>query len=60
MKLLLIIVSIIGLGLTIIPSIMILFGDISLDQNKYLMMIGMILWFITAPFWMNKKAKEAE
>ena len=55
MKLLLMILSYIGLGLTLIPSILVFHGDISGDQNKYLMMVGTILWFVTAPFWMNKK-----
>jgi len=49
------ILSYIGLGLTLIPSILVFHGDISGDQNKYLMMVGTILWFVTAPFWMNKK-----
>ena len=28
---------------------------ITLDMNNLLMMFGTILWFISAPFWMNKK-----
>lgn len=60
MKLLLIILSYIGLGLTIIPSILVLLGEMPVAQNKYIMMIGTILWFVTAPFWMNKKIKSKE
>jgi len=58
MRTLLIVISFIGLGLTLIPSILVLTGDANMDQNKNLMMIGTILWFGTVAFWINKK-KEA-
>jgi hypothetical protein len=58
MRTLLIIISFIGLGLTLIPSVLVLTGDVDIEQNKNLMMIGTILWFGTVVFWMNKK-KEA-
>lgn len=50
------IVSLVGLLATIIPSFLVLFGVITLDNNKVLMILGTLLWFISAPFWMNKKA----
>jgi len=52
-----IIISFIGLGLTIIPSILILTGHATMDQNKNLMLFGTILWFGTVALWMNKKKK---
>jgi hypothetical protein len=55
MKVLLIIISIIGLGLTIIPSILVFMQDISLESHKQLMLIGMILWFATAPLWIKEQ-----
>ncbi len=55
MKSLLKIVSIIGLIATIVPSFLVFWGVITLDSNKVLMIIGTLLWFSTAPFWMNKK-----
>ncbi|MCG2589748.1 hypothetical protein [Rhodohalobacter sulfatireducens] len=55
MKILLIILSVIGLGLTIIPSVLVFIQDISLDSHKQLMLIGMILWFATAPFWIKEQ-----
>ena len=58
MRTLLIIISFIGLGLTLIPSVLVLTGDADIGQNKNLMMIGTILWFGTVGFWINKK-KEA-
>lgn len=47
-------ISYIGLGLTIIPSFLVMTGNITLDSNKMIMLIGTIIWFITAPTWMNK------
>jgi hypothetical protein len=57
MRRLWIIISFIGLGLTIFPSILILTGIVTMDQNKNLMLLGTILWFGTVAFWMNKKKK---
>lgn len=55
MKVLLIILSVIGLGLTIIPSILVFIQDISLESHKQLMLVGMILWFAAAPFWIKEQ-----
>lgn len=55
MKVLLIIMSIIGLGLTIIPSILVFMQDISLESHKQFMLIGMIMWFATAPLWIKEQ-----
>lgn len=58
MKNLLKILSYIGLLLTLIPSILYFSGTISADTHKMLMFTGTVLWFLSAPFWMNK-AEEA-
>ncbi len=55
MRTLTIIISFIGLAMTIIPSFLVLIGEASTDLNKNLMIIGTVLWFGTVPFWMNKK-----
>jgi hypothetical protein len=55
MRTLLIIISFIGLALTIIPSFLVLIGEATMDQNKTFMLIGTVLWFGSVPFWMNKK-----
>lgn len=55
MKVLLIIISIIGLGLTIIPSILVFSQSMSLESHKLLMLLGMILWFGTAPLWIKEQ-----
>ena len=55
MKSLLKLVSLIGLLATIVPSFLVFADVITLEMNNLLMMFGTILWFISAPFWMNKK-----
>jgi len=55
MKLFLKIGSLIGLLLTMSPPILIFLEKIDLDTTKLLMTIGMVAWFSTAPFWINKK-----
>ena len=54
MRIFLIVVSAIGLILTIVPSFFVLAGSMELDMNKNLMFLGTALWFVTVPFWINK------
>lgn len=54
------IISYLCLVLTIVPSFLVFMGKITADTNKDLMLAGTIGWFITAPFWMNKKVEEEE
>ena len=49
------ILSYIGLLLTIAPAILVFSGILQLQQHYTLMLIGTIVWFFTAPFWMLKK-----
>jgi hypothetical protein len=51
--------AILGLVLTILPSILTFSGIISFQQHKWLMTIGTILWLGTAPFVMQKSSEEA-
>ena len=44
-----------GLGLTLIPSLLIWSEAIDLTMNKTLMFIGTIVWFGCAPFAFKKK-----
>lgn len=55
MKNLLIIISILSLVITIVPSFLVFAGMMTLEMNKTLMLIGTVGWFVTAPSWMNKK-----
>jgi hypothetical protein len=58
MSVILKILSYLGLGLTIGPSVLLLVGSSLLDNYDYKLLatVGMILWFATAPFWINKPA----
>ena len=60
MKKVLIIISFIGLVLTILPSILAFKGVIELQSHFHLMVVGMVLWFATAPFWMRTKSLDDE
>ena len=60
MKKLLVILSIAGLVLTILPSVLVFYGVITMKSHFHLMIAGMILWFATAPFWMKSKPLEKE
>ena len=54
MKNLIKVISYIELGLTLVPAFLVFVGNIDLDSNKMLMLFGTIIWFVTAPIWMNK------
>lgn len=50
MKIVLILLALAGLALTIVPSVLVFHQVITLEDHKLYMLIGMILWFATAPF----------
>lgn len=52
--------SFLGLALTIVPSLIFFTGDLELSQMKIYMGVGMVLWFVTAPFWINKSSKSEQ
>lgn len=60
MKTVLTIISVIGLVLTIVPSILVFKQIIPMQMHFTLMAIGMVLWFATAPFWMKTKSLDDE
>ena len=49
-------ISFIGLVLTLLPSFFVLTGSIDLEMNKNLMLLGTAMWFLTVPFWINKRS----
>ncbi|HLR25290.1 MAG TPA: hypothetical protein VK112_05445 [Fodinibius sp.] len=55
MKVLLILVSILGLLLTIVPSVMVFTDHLSTVSQKSFMLYGMLMWFGTAPFWIKEQ-----
>lgn len=48
------IVSFVFLAMTIVPAFLVFAQVLSMGQNKVLMFIGTVGWFITVPFWMKK------
>ncbi len=54
MNILLKAVSVAGLALTVMPAYFVWVGSISWDTHAMLMLIGTLLWFGSAPFWMKK------
>jgi len=55
MKPFLILISILGLALSVVPAFLVFYGVITWDAHANLMIVGMVLWFATAPFWMKPK-----
>jgi len=55
MRILAIFVAAAGLLLTIVPSFFVFLGNLTWQAHARLMFIGMLLWFIFAPFAMKKK-----
>jgi len=45
--------GILALGLTILPPILFAAGSIENNTMKAAMIVGMLLWFATAPKWMK-------
>lgn len=58
MKAILKIISLIGLLLTMIPPVLIFMGSIDLEGTKSLMTLGMVAWFGSAPFWINRRTED--
>ena len=48
----------IGLLLTIIPAVLMLFGTLALPTVKVTMVIGMVIWFVATPLKMKIAAKD--
>ena len=58
MKKVLQIISAIGLALTVLQSLLVLYGGLTWKTHAQLMFAGMLVWFFTAPFWMKAKTSE--
>ncbi|HOM59969.1 MAG TPA: hypothetical protein PLP49_00830 [Anaerohalosphaeraceae bacterium] len=53
-KLILQVISYIGLALSFIPALLVFGGLLSKEVYFHLMVTGMLLWFGTAIFWIRK------
>jgi len=58
MKTVLKIISLIGLILTLVPSFLVFYGVIDKTMHFQLMVVGVIAWFASAPFWMKNPSLE--
>lgn len=56
MKTIIKIISFIGLALTLFPSFLVFAGVTTLDTSNVVMFIGSLIWFISAPSWMNQNS----
>lgn len=54
----LMIISLIGLIFTILPSFLVFYRVIEMQTHFQLMLLGTFLWFVSAPFWMKDKSLE--
>jgi hypothetical protein len=55
MKKIFLMISMLALLFTIIPSILFLAGSIKLAGVKLIMLLATITWFAVTPFWMEKE-----
>lgn len=46
-------ISYLGLALSIIPALLMFWGTVSKDTYLWLLLVGMLLWFSTAIFWIK-------
>jgi hypothetical protein len=53
------ITSLLGLSLTIVPAFLVFTGTITWSTHAWAMMLGTVLWFGSAPFWMGKRTPNA-
>ena len=47
--------SFVGLALTVLPAFLVFSGTLTWDTHVWLMALGALLWFVTAPLWMVKE-----
>jgi hypothetical protein len=60
MRVILQIVSWAALVATIVPSVLFLAGQMTLDQSKWALLAATVLWFVAAPLWMGRGGSVAE
>ena len=49
------IVSLISLGLVVVPCLLYFAGAMGLDTVKWMALVGTIGWFISTPLWMSRE-----
>jgi len=59
MRFFLMVVSYLGLGLTVAPAFLVFAGTLAWTSHATLMAVGALLWFATAPFWLSREETKA-
>jgi len=57
MRMLAIILALLGLLLTVVPSFLVFYGAMVWKTHVQLMFAGMVLWFVFAPVGMKKHSE---
>lgn len=52
--------SAVGLALTVVPALLVFLSGLAWETHALLMLVGTVLWFATAPFWMRDAAPDEE
>jgi hypothetical protein len=52
-------ISWVALALSVLPSLLLLAGQIELDQVKWIMLAATIVWFAATPLWMGRQKAAA-
>lgn len=60
MKPVLKIVSYLGLALTLLAGLLVFAGSIDQASSKTMLVVGMLLWFPTAVFWIESRSLDEE
>ena len=55
MKTMMMALALLGLALTVIPSVLVFLNRLSWQTHAHLMLAGTLLWFCAAPFWMRER-----
>ncbi|MGH9312241.1 MAG: hypothetical protein ACRD1S_03485 [Vicinamibacterales bacterium] len=48
------VVSLVALGGTILPSVLFMLDRMELPQVHFWMLVATVAWYITAPLWMDR------
>jgi len=55
MKTILQIISFIGLVMVLLPAVLTFAGRMEFEQTRIWMIVGTVVWFASAVFWLGKK-----
>lgn len=59
MRIFLQITSWVALVATILPAVLFLANALDLNQTKWIMLAGTLVWFAATPWWMGRKVQPA-